>query len=158
MTLANMTQEETNERNREHCRRIANALELVACGQAYKCGECGEVVDCEEYAENEELYDAMTGGGWCECPLCRGEARFERVDVYDWLGDVLDVKYMVNDDLTYYAGRVTVAIGGPNVYVDTLSRQVELYWWADRAQYGLSPQACDALDEALDELYECRCC
>ena len=154
MTLANMTQEETNKHNREHCKYIADGLELIAYGQAYKCSECGEVIDCEEYAENEELYDAITEDETCVCPHCKEEAEFEQLGVFDWLEDALDIQYTINGDMSYYAGRVMVACGGPNIYVDTLSGAVKLYWWADRAEYELSRAACDALDECLEELYQ----
>ena len=155
MTLANMTQEETNKRNREYCKYIADGLELIAYGQAYKCTECGEVIDCEEYAEQEELYDAITEGDICTCPRCKEKAEFEQMSIYEWLEDTLDIQYTINADMSYYAGRVMVTCGGPNIYVDTLYNAVRLFWWGDRAEYELSRTACDALDECLEELYQC---
>lgn len=154
MALANMTQQETNEYNREHCKAISNELDLIAYGQAYRCPYCGEIIDSEEYAENEEFYEALTDGDECECPHCHEIEEFEQMSVYDWLNDALDIQYTINSDLSYYAGRVMVACGGPNIYVDTLYNAVRLFWWCDRAEYELSRMACDALDECLRELYE----
>ena len=154
MTLANMTQEETYRHNLEACKHIANTLELVAYGQMYRCPECGELVDIEEHEEDAELYEAIEFGLECKCPNCHEPAEFELVSVYDWLDDALDIKYTVTADLDYSSGRVLVAYGGPNIYVDTAKERVELYWWSDRADYGISTIACNELDEALKELYE----
>ena len=154
MTLANMTQEETNRVNREHCKSIAQDLELIALGQAYKCPYCDEIIDSEEYTENEAFYEALTDGDECECPHCHETEEFQQLSVYDWLDDALDIQYTVNHDLSYYAGRVMVACGGPNIYVDTFRGEVALYWWTDRAEYDLTTTARDALDETLEELYE----
>ena len=49
MALAGMTQEQTNKENRDHCKRIAETLELYANGDAYKCPECGEVYESEKF-------------------------------------------------------------------------------------------------------------
>ena len=48
----------------------------------------------------------------------------------------------------YYRGvRIMVAGGGPNVYVDTFSGEVEVYWWADSATYSLDSEDVNWLDE-----------
>ena len=77
------------------------------------------------------------------------------MSIYDWLQDALDIEYVVSSDREYRACRIMVTCGGPNIYVDTRSGSVELYWWSDRASYPLSSSACFALDEALQELYNC---
>ena len=48
-----------------------------------------------------------------------------------------------------------VACGGPNIYVDTGSGQVELYWWGDSAKWGIDRNAVVAIDEAFEELFNC---
>ena len=155
MTLANMTQEETDKRNRNHCRAIADELEVIALGQAYKCPHCSEIINIEKHADDEAFYDAVTEGDEAECPHCASVGEFEQTSVCEWLEGALDIRYTVNADMSYCAGRVTVTIGGPNIYVDTLHNAVMLYWWSDRAEYPLAGTARDALDEALQELYEC---
>lgn len=155
MALANMTQEKTNQANRDHCKSIADTLDLIANGQLYKCPECGEYVNIEDHAENEDLYDAIFLGNTCTCPECDNEAEFEQVSMYDWLEGALDFDYIIGSDRQYKACRVVVACGGPNIYVDTLRGSVDLYWWADRASYDLSRATCEALDEAMQELFEC---
>ena len=148
MTLANMTQQETNEFNREHCKHIAHTLEYYANGQMWRCEDCGEVFN--DY-ENGDEWDGET------CPHCGETGDFEQLSIYDWLEDALEFKYTINGDMTYCAGRVMVAYGGPNIYVDTMQGAVQLFWWTDRAEYPLTRDAINALDEALEEFYEmCR--
>lgn len=154
MTLANMTQEQTNDYNREHCKAIAHNLDLIAYAQAYRCPYCGEIIDSEQYRDDDDFYDALTDGEECECPCCHESNEFEQLSVYDWLEDALDIQYTIDGDLSYRAGRVMVACGGPNIYVDTFNGDVQLFWWADRAHYDLSRTAQNALDECLQELYE----
>ena len=49
-----------------------------------------------------------------------------------------------------------VACGGPNIYLDTASKDVELYWWSEHARYPMSYEAVEALDDWADEMW--RCC
>jgi hypothetical protein len=46
-----------------------------------------------------------------------------------------------------------VAYGGPTIYIDTDSGDVELYWWNERARYPLSSSARDAVDEWAEEYW-----
>ena len=48
-----------------------------------------------------------------------------------------------------------VACGGPNIYVDTGSKAVELYWWTDRASYSLLSETAEAITAEFEELYNC---
>lgn len=147
MTLANMTQEETNRHNREHCKRIANELERVANGTAYTCPDCRNTYNEDDLADNWNG-DAYT------CPDCEN-VELEQASMYDWLEDALDWDIVINRNGEYKACRVLVTFGGPNIYVDTLHERVELFWWADRASYDISKDAVAELDECLEELYQC---
>lgn len=147
MALANMTQEETNRENREHCKHIAKNLEAYADGQVYKCPECGE-----------EFQMAETAGDKYCCPCCRAvfeTDEFEQMSIWDYMTDALDVRYLVNSNREIIAVKVLVAFGGPNIWIDTETRSVELYWWTDRASYPLSSNAVDALDEWAEEMFSC---
>lgn len=150
MTLANMTQAQTDEHNREHCRHIADELEAIAYGDAYTCPHCRNTfnADALELHYNDDADAYM-------CPDC-DDVELEQTSMYDWLSDALDWDYTVTRSGDYKAARVLVACGGPNIYVDTLHEQVELYWWTDRAEWSLSRNAAIELDAALEELYEMR--
>ena len=72
---------------------------------------------------------------------------------YDYLDDVLDIKYIVGSDGTYYGAEIMVTFGGPNIYVDTRDNTVYGYWGSDRAQWGFLDEI--GLDDACEELYQC---
>lgn len=158
MALANMTQEQTNEYNREHCKRIALDLEAYANGEIYKCPECGETF---------ELYDANGENYWFDeneneigkCPHCghtsENTCDFEPLTLWDYLSDALDFRYLINSQKEVIAVKILVAFGGPNIWIDTESRAVELYWWTDRASYPLSSDVCNALEEWAEEYLSC---
>lgn len=150
MALANMTQEETNRENREHCKQIAGAVEAYAEGNARRCPECGE----EIIREWDNVGDKF------RCPHCHtvnDTEDFEELSLYDYFDDCLDIKYLIDSDCeTVNSVKVMVTCGGPNIYIDTESRNVELYWGTDRASYPISYTVCDQIDEWAQELFDCH--
>lgn len=149
--LANMTQEQTNKENREHCKRIALDLEAYAEGRVYRCAECGEVCTIEETEDAEGFTAYRTS---CGHTL---EYEPEQLGLYDYFEDALDVEFRVSgrarDELRSVC--IMVACGGPNIYIDTATRAVELYWWGDRASYPISSDAAEAVDEWAAEYWGC---
>ena len=73
---------------------------------------------------------------------------------YDYLSDVLDINWILNNDRTYKGARVLVAFGGPNVWIDTNLGQVEGYWWGDSFIKSFSDNV--GLDDALEDLFNCQ--
>lgn len=149
MALANMTQEKTNAENRERCRRIAEELEAYANGDIYRCPECGQHCEIEE--EENENGDTIYK---CSCG-CISEYEPEQMSLYNWSEDILDIEYRCGSDKAYRSVCVMVAYGGPNIYIDTDTKQVELYWWTDRASYPISYDAAAALDDWAEEYWNC---
>ena len=145
----------TTNTNIEHCKAIAETLDNIANGLLYKCDECGEYVNINDYENNEELANAICDGDECNCPECDSTATFDQVSIIDWLEDALDFEYIITSDRQYKASRILVAWGGPCIYVNTLHQQVELTWWTDSATYPISNEASHMLDEAMEELYSC---
>lgn len=66
----------------------------------------------------------------------------------------LDFELTIGSDGIYRAGRVMVAFGGPTIWVNTRSKQVELYWWNEYADYPISEEAAAMVDDLLIELSE----
>lgn len=155
MTLANMTQAQTDRHNTEHCKSIADTLEMIAQGALYVCPECGEYVNINDHEDDADLFDAIYTGDEIRCPECAEVTYLEQVSMYDWLGDALDYEYTIGADRSYRGCRVMVAFGGPTIYVNTMTEQVELYWWCDRATYPISREAVNELDACMEELYNC---
>ena len=156
MALAGMTQEQTNEENRNHCKYIAEQVELYASGDAYRCPHCGEVFDHDGIAESERENAASIV---CyTCPHCKEEIEesdLDPVSLYDFFGDCYDIEFRCDSQKEYRSVCIMVAFGGPNIYIDTASKQVELYWWSDRASYLLSYDAVVAVDDWAEEYWNC---
>lgn len=148
---AETEQQKTDRENREHCKRIADELEAVAEGRVYKCPECGELVGIENlvYDEDTQTYTCT------QCGKTFDDCDLEPVYMLDYFADVLDIEYRIGSDREFRSVRLLVAYGGPNIYIDTCSRQVELYWWTDRASFPLSDEVCDQINADFEELFNC---
>jgi hypothetical protein len=133
--------------NREHCRRIAESVEAYANGNIYRCPECDEII---------ELPDDV--GDKYRCPDCETVHDIddlEQLGLWDYFDDALDIEYRIGSDRRLRSVQIMVACGGPNIYIDTASRQVELYWWGDRASYPIDRDVCGEIDTWAEELYQC---
>ena len=68
--------------------------------------------------------------------------------------DVLDVEFIVDRCGDYRGARITLAIGGPGIFLNTRKSCIEGYWWSDYAEYHVKAFAVDAVDEYFSELWE----
>lgn len=140
-----------NNENRQHCISIAKTLEQVANGQLYRCPECGEFIHESQFYNADAEYI---------CPCCKAEEitlqDCEQVSFFDYFTDsVLDVEYRLNAERQFKNVRLMVACGGPNIFIDTGSCEVQLYWWTDRESCPIDPEVCDAINDCFEELYNC---
>ena len=127
----------------EHCRQIAHRLEDIADGNLFICESCGEELHEHDFTD--------------KCPRCgAGEDEIRTLSVYDWLEDVLDIDVLCTLRGEYKAAKILVAFGGPNIYVDTWAREVNLYWWNESGSWSFSIEAANEIDEAVSELFSCN--
>lgn len=137
-------QKKTDE-NREQCKHIAKEVEAYANGEICKCPECGEEI---------RLPDNV--GDKFKCPHCHTVNDFndlEQLGIWDYMSDILDIEYRCGSDKEYRSCKICVACGGPNIYIDTASAMVKLYWWTEYAEYPLSYEARDIIDEWAEEYW-----
>jgi len=78
----------------------------------------------------------------------------EIVSGFDYLSDVLDIEYIVSSKKEYLGARVLVAFGGPNIWINTRTKQVEGYHWGDKSIQSYDNDCMD-LNATLEELYNC---
>ena len=83
------------------------------------------------------------------------EGDIEIATISDYFSDFYDVDFVVGSDKKYKACRVLVAFGGPNIYIDTWKKQVQLYWWSDTATADIPEELCEQIDEFFEEIYNC---
>ena len=83
------------------------------------------------------------------------EDEIEIATIGDYFDEFYDIDYVVGKDKKYKACRVLVAFGGPNIYIDTWDRQVQLFWWSNTATADIPIELCEQIDEFFKMLYEC---
>lgn len=134
--------------NTAHCIDIANELDAFASGNMIRCPECGELVSLPyEEGEGVELD--------CGCRVDIDDLDdLDEVNIYDYFEDrIYDIEYTINGGFGYRGARVMIACGGPNIYINTNNKRVELYWWGDTAYAVLSDRAVEAIDAYFEDEY-----
>jgi hypothetical protein len=104
--------------------------------------ETGELLDEEFFKTEKEAQDYLDAH------------QGVLVSAYDYLQDALDIEYVIGSDKRYLGARVLVAFGGPNIWINTRTKQVEGYWWGESAIVSYNTDEMD-LDSALEDLYNC---
>lgn len=132
------------------CKRIAEELKQYATGKMYRCPECGEVCTIEAIEEIDDGATVYTTS--CECDT---EREPEQLSIIDYLENALDIEYRFGSRKEYRSCKIMVTCGGPNIYIDTRIRRVTLHWYTEYADYPISSDACDALDEYMEEYFNC---
>ena len=147
----------------DHCKEIAEQLEAYRNGEYFEYnGNLYPVNGKNEYWLNNtngnSYYLDDDGYYYYEIDGEKIDAdSIEIVSLYDFFSDdsVYDVTYIVNSRKEFEAVRVMVACGGPNIYINTWDKQVELYWWNESGKYYLDTDICNAINEIFEELYNC---
>ena len=137
--------------NTAHCIDIANELNTFASGDMIRCPECGEIVSLPyEEGEGVELD--------CGCKVDIDDIDdLDEVNIYDYFDDdIFNIEYTINSDFEYVGARIMIACGGPNIFVNTNNKRVELYWGFGRAEAALSDRAVEAIDAYFEDLYNMR--
>ena len=83
------------------------------------------------------------------------EDEIEIATIGDYFSDFYDIDFVVGINKKYKACHVLVAFGGPNIYINTWDRQVQLYWWSDTATADIPVELCEQIDDFFQMLYEC---
>ena len=138
--------------NFQTCLAISKELDDVVEGKLYKCPYCHNTFNMDDAEEtgNDD------GDTVYICPHCKeqiAEYEIEQVSLYDYLSDAFDIEYIINARKEYQSIRITVATGGPAIWIDTDKSAICLAWWGEKAQACLLPQTCNAIDAYGEELY-----
>lgn len=114
-------------------------------GQLWELDRSGDIFphDCErDESEREDIS--------CEeSPGC-----MDNLGAYGYLDNVLDIEYRVSSHGDYRSARVMITCGGPTAWIDTRTRQLEVYW-DERTFVDIPEQFCAELDDYLEELFSC---
>ena len=77
----------------------------------------------------------------------------EQASAASWMEDVYDIRYIVDREKRYMAAELMVAGGGPNIWVNLDTMEVEGYWGRDRVTVPFRDSL--GLDDYCEEMYGC---
>jgi len=69
----------------------------------------------------------------------------------DWMEDVYDIRYYVDSRKEYLGAELMVAGGGPTIWVNTWTKEVEGHWGGDRVTWAFQDNL--DLDGYCEEMY-----
>lgn len=152
----------------EYCVNIVKDLEAIANGELI-CID-GELMPIEMddnnilYVVTEDLntketkYYTETG----DTIIIDGKKHISEIygdfwpaTMYEYFDEYFNIDYIVDGSKEFTACRIMIACGGPNVYINTWEKCVELYWWSEMGKAYLPGYVCDAINEYFEELYYC---
>ena len=109
-----------------------------------KSETCGEQLRrmCKNIAESISSPEMITDEE-------TGEKRQETAS--DWMKDVYDIRYIVDREKRYFSAELLVAGGGPTIWVNLNTREVEGYWGSDKVLEPFNDNL--GLDDYCEEMY-----
>ena len=120
---------------------IALALEAVSEGRYnFWTGEIvDDVADIDTDTEsNDDNWESDFDGG------------FSRYFEY-----ALDIEYRVDSHFQYKGAIITVAVGGPAIYIDTFASEVVGVWWGDKARANIWRDTANQIDDMFEDYFDC---
>ena len=73
--------------------------------------------------------------------------------LHKWMEDVYDIRYIVDSKKKYLGAKLMVAGGGPTIWVNTWTSEVEGSWAGDRCTHYFQDNI--GLDDYNEEMYNC---
>ena len=74
-------------------------------------------------------------------------------DASKWMEGVSDIRYIVDHEKKYLGAMLLVAGGGPTIWVNTWTKEVEGSWAGDRCTHYFQDEI--GLDDYNEEMYNC---
>lgn len=80
------------------------------------------------------------------------ETVYNEGDLYEWLSGVLDIEYTKSLNGTFIGCNISVALGGPSIYVNTVSGDIEGHWGSDFARVPIPDDIRYEIDEIIEDI------
>ena len=75
----------------------------------------------------------------------------KEITASEWMEHVYDIRYIVDREKRYMGAELMVAGGGPTIWVNLYTKEVEGYWGTDRVQWAFQDNL--GLDDYMEDLY-----
>ena len=156
-----MNNQDFEKKCEEYVERIAKELDDIVCGGTDIDDLQSELDDLEIDEPERDNYELQVDfdnahADW-ENKIDELRERIEETEentLEKYFEDYLDLSYIINSSKEYESVRVWVALGGPNVYVDTDKGAVVLNWDSTHKEHYIRFDTRDAIDEYFREIYE----
>ena len=76
-----------------------------------------------------------------------------RETAHEWMEDTYDIRYYVDREKRYLGAEIMCAGGGPTIWVNTYTKEVEGYWGGDKVREPFIDNL--DLDDYCEEMYGC---
>jgi len=107
-----------------------------------------DLSDNDDLRELAELYDKAISDG-----LIDEDGLDDPIGSY-MNNSVLDINYSMHSDGSFRGSELTLAIGGPGVFFDTRTGDVDGYWGGEHVSRSVDQATVDAFDERCAEMFE----
>ena len=93
----------------------------------------------------------------CEEQLCRmvkdiaNDITSGEGDAAKWMENTYDIRYLVDQNKMFLGAEILVAGGGPTIWVNLYTKEVEGYWGGDRVTKAFSDNL--GLNDYCEEMY-----
>ena len=77
----------------------------------------------------------------------------QRGGASEWMEGTYDIRYYVDSSKRYLGAEIMVAGGGPTIWVNTYTKEVEGYWGCDKVREPFIDNL--GLDDYCEEMYGC---
>lgn len=144
-----------------HCKSIAETLKKYNSGDYFLYdGELFPLDSEDEFwsTENNSYYLDDDGFYYYEIDGEKIDERdVEPASLWDYFdGDgIYNIDYVCNSYKELQAVRIMIACGGPNIYINTWDKKVELYWWTEHGEHWLDNDLCEAINEVFEQYWNC---
>jgi hypothetical protein len=107
--------------------------------------------ECQQQMKNQvdDIIEAIESGHY---DFDSRESDYGGPCAVDYLEDMLDYNFRVSRDKQYMSARILVAFGGPNIWIDTGTREVQGYWGSDTYIRSYSEDKL-GVDDYMEEIY-----
>ena len=78
---------------------------------------------------------------------------YDPISASDWMEGTYDIRYYVDSSKRYLGAEILCAGGGPTIWVNTYTKEVEGYWGGDRVTEHFIDNL--GLDDYCEEMYGC---
>ena len=123
----------------EECKAIADDLKRIDDGG---------------YCRPAKEDDGSDMGLWIDTPEEGVPEGYTEVTIDDYFDENFGVRTTIDDSGEVFSTRVCVGWGGPNIYVDTGSGAVEMYWGSTRCCYPIPGSVSEMIDDWAQERFD----